>query len=84
MAHVLRLVPPPAGDDGFHEIYDGLANEIDSLRCGLAALRSRTDLDEELLAALSLLTRATRRIDELHTEFDGWNLRRRRRPLAHS
>jgi hypothetical protein len=59
----------------------GIAEELDSLRCVQATLRARTDVhDDELLAALGVLIRATKRIDERHTALEDWHLRRRRRP----
>ncbi|MDE2137024.1 MAG: hypothetical protein KGJ68_06270 [Gammaproteobacteria bacterium] len=75
-------VPPSDGDDGFSATYDAMADEIDSLRCVCSVLSSRISSstvllnDNEMLAALGLLTRATERIDKLHTEFEEQHLRR--------
>jgi hypothetical protein len=58
-----------------------MAAELDSLCCVAATIRGRTDVhDGEILAALGLLLRTTKRIDELHTELEEWHLRRRTRP----
>lgn len=76
-------VPPSDGvDDGFYATYEAMADEIASLRCVCSILDSRIESstallnDNEMLAALRLLTRATERIDKLHTEFDEQHLRR--------
>ena len=80
MSDVIKLAPSPAGDDGFGEIFSGLAEEIDSLRCVEAVMRANcTRLGTDLDAAMGLLIRTVKRIDELHTELDEWDVGRRKR-----
>jgi hypothetical protein len=79
VSNVIQLVPPSDSDDGFSSIYDAMAEQLDALRTVQATMElHHTDLGEQLDAALGVLIRATRRIDELHTALEEWHLRRRR------
>jgi hypothetical protein len=74
----IRPTPPtPPEPDQFDRIHDGMQAQLDAVRCVETVLTSSTDIDvdEELAAARSLLHRAFRELDRLHTELEEWHMR---------
>ena len=83
MADILKLVPPPPRDGGFDEIHNRLFDEVSTLRVVTELMRHRlSNADETLLSAHTVLMRCQKRLDDVHTEFERWDMRRRGHPPA--